>query len=238
MTSSSVLFAFYYSSSTTSFTIYHQKTTQHVRATKAWWCGQQTILLWGFVFFSSSTLIGWACFFLVFLLLGPTCSNGLPGVERASICCVAECGTCGGKGCQDREGGADACCTNAIRESGDVCSETNSAPCFIDSSEYVYDVFLLLLLFFCMLLMLLLLFSTVNNVCVYDDDVVCVCVCDLFAEEQESAQHSRTTVSRSCTSFFLIFVVAVVIMFLECILFYSPVKAYFEKNTEKISLST
>ena len=34
------------------------------------------------------------------------CSNGLPGVEGDDVCCSAQCETCGGSGCRNREGGA------------------------------------------------------------------------------------------------------------------------------------
>ncbi|CAN0423104.1 unnamed protein product, partial [Ascophyllum nodosum] len=30
------------------------------------------------------------------------CNNGLAGVENSDVCCVAECGTCGGAGCGRR----------------------------------------------------------------------------------------------------------------------------------------
>lgn len=41
---------------------------------------------------------------------GPSCSNGLPGVQKNSICCEARCGTCGGAGCKGRPGGEVRLC--------------------------------------------------------------------------------------------------------------------------------
>ncbi|CAM9499442.1 unnamed protein product, partial [Hapterophycus canaliculatus] len=57
-----------------------------------------------------------------------TCSNGLAGYEASDVCCPLSCGTCGGKGCSSR---GDWCCTSDVKESGDMCSTTGSAPCII-----------------------------------------------------------------------------------------------------------
>ncbi|CAN0300536.1 unnamed protein product, partial [Laminaria digitata] len=61
------------------------------------------------------------------------CSNGLPGVESATnpVCCESECGTCGGRGCGGRPGGADACCVGSITDSGMMCNVTMAAPCIV-----------------------------------------------------------------------------------------------------------
>ncbi|CAM9786703.1 unnamed protein product [Ectocarpus fasciculatus] len=61
------------------------------------------------------------------------CTNGVPGVESAGgeVCCPADCGQCGGVGCG--EGGAgDDCCTTEIMDYGYPCSETGTAPCYLD----------------------------------------------------------------------------------------------------------
>ena len=36
---------------------------------------------------------------------GVFCRNGLPGVNNDDICCEAQCGECGGRGCGGRPGG-------------------------------------------------------------------------------------------------------------------------------------
>ena len=58
----------------------------------------------------------------------PTCSDG---IVSGSACCEAGCGECGGSGCSGRPGGADACCTSSISESGRSCL-ADTAPCIID----------------------------------------------------------------------------------------------------------
>ncbi|CAN0387457.1 unnamed protein product, partial [Laminaria digitata] len=61
-----------------------------------------------------------------------TCGNGLVGLENGEItvCCDSACGQCGGPGCGDVSGlSVDDCCVDAIEENGQLCSETNSAPC-------------------------------------------------------------------------------------------------------------
>ena len=50
-------------------------------------------------------------------------------------CCASSCGTCGGSNCSGRSGGADACCTQNIKESGEMCeNNAGAAPCIV---EYV-----------------------------------------------------------------------------------------------------
>ena len=44
-------------------------------------------------------------------------------------CCTASCGTCGGRGCGKRPGGAENCCGRKIYE---ICgAEGQRAPCII-----------------------------------------------------------------------------------------------------------
>lgn len=76
-----------------------------------------------------------------FIERGPdllTCSNGIKGIEArdGTVCCVAECGMCGGKGC-GRYGeslglnNAD-CCIGTIIDNGTPCGE---APCVITGTS-------------------------------------------------------------------------------------------------------
>ena len=57
-----------------------------------------------------------------------TCSGGL---AMGLACCANSCGSCGGEGCGGRPGGAAACCTGAILESGTSC-QVDAAPCVLD----------------------------------------------------------------------------------------------------------
>ena len=41
---------------------------------------------------------------------GQQCSNGLAGVQNGDVCCDADCGTCGGRGCGGRTGGGVSWC--------------------------------------------------------------------------------------------------------------------------------
>ncbi|CAM9949813.1 unnamed protein product, partial [Scytosiphon promiscuus] len=52
------------------------------------------------------------------------CSNGIPGIQSGSACCLAECGGCGGPGCASLGGGLgeDNCCQSEIEDEGELCS--------------------------------------------------------------------------------------------------------------------
>ncbi|KAL8275047.1 hypothetical protein Esti_001103 [Eimeria stiedai] len=63
------------------------------------------------------------------ILRDPSCSSGVPS-EDGSGCCLASCGTCGGDGCEDREGGLMGCCLTHIRSSALPC-ELSNAPCIM-----------------------------------------------------------------------------------------------------------
>eukprot|EP00903_Cladosiphon_okamuranus_P005863 g5800.t1 len=69
------------------------------------------------------------------------CSNGVPGVEsyNGKACCHAGCGpVCGGIGCSRfGEPPLDAhdCCASEIVDEGDLCSDTRTAPCYIDDKD-------------------------------------------------------------------------------------------------------
>ncbi|CBJ26487.1 hypothetical protein Esi_0034_0004 [Ectocarpus siliculosus] len=60
------------------------------------------------------------------------CTNGVPGMESAGgeVCCLADCGQCGGVGCG--EFGGEDCCVTEIMDYGQPCSETGTAPCYLD----------------------------------------------------------------------------------------------------------
>ncbi|CAM9299928.1 unnamed protein product [Ectocarpus sp. 8 AP-2014] len=75
---------------------------------------------------------------------GPTCSNGVPGIQSEAfedICCAAGCLQCGGSRCisiNEPVGlGADDCCNNTIRNNGDDCATTGEGPCVIVTPPFV-----------------------------------------------------------------------------------------------------
>ena len=53
------------------------------------------------------------------------------GVRGGRYCCGANCGQCGGRGCQNRPGGGNKCCTNQIRRSARRCTGPNMDGCLI-----------------------------------------------------------------------------------------------------------
>lgn len=57
----------------------------------------------------------------------PDCATG---VAAGTTCCVAVCGECAGAGCGSRPGGAANCCSEAIVDSGRLCSES-APPCIL-----------------------------------------------------------------------------------------------------------
>ena len=48
------------------------------------------------------------------------------------LCCPASCGLCGGEGCANRQGGADACCGDNIASAAVECG---SPPCLLGSGD-------------------------------------------------------------------------------------------------------
>jgi len=62
------------------------------------------------------------------VLLGEMCQTGTRG---GRYCCAASCGTCGGRGCQNRPGGGNSCCTNQLRRAGRRCTGPNQESCLI-----------------------------------------------------------------------------------------------------------
>jgi hypothetical protein len=58
------------------------------------------------------------------------CANVGGVLDAASLqCCAAECGKCGGQGCETRPGGADRCCLDNIISLNKMCSKLVQAPC-------------------------------------------------------------------------------------------------------------
>ena len=55
--------------------------------------------------------------------------------DEGHVCCLAECGRCGGVGCSGLTGSAAECCISNITEHGKSCSDTDEAPCFISSGK-------------------------------------------------------------------------------------------------------
>lgn len=78
----------------------------------------------------------------------PECGVDFPGVRssggKGKVCCVKECGICGGDGCSTIGAslglGADECCTKEIRAGKKLCSDTETAPCIIEASEFLPSV--------------------------------------------------------------------------------------------------
>jgi len=50
------------------------------------------------------------------------------GVVNGDVCCAGSCGTCGGGGCGQREGGTDNCCVGSITRSEVQCAENGGVP--------------------------------------------------------------------------------------------------------------
>ena len=61
----------------------------------------------------------------------PTCSLG---IINGDICCLSSCGSCGGSGCSNRDGGSAGCCTSTIRNNNESCDE-NAVPCVIQPQD-------------------------------------------------------------------------------------------------------
>lgn len=67
------------------------------------------------------------------------CDNGVNGISSSNgeVCCVAACGQCGGAGCSiiaRPTFDAFDCCVTEIMDFGNPCSETGTAPCFVDGA--------------------------------------------------------------------------------------------------------
>ena len=58
----------------------------------------------------------------------PACATG---IIAGRVCCAASCGVCGGSGCGGRPGGAEACCSGTVTQSGRSC-EQFGPPCLLD----------------------------------------------------------------------------------------------------------
>jgi len=57
---------------------------------------------------------------------------GLGGIPDASgmMCCASSCGTCGGTGCEGRDGGAGSCCADSLDTANVPCGEP---PCLMET---------------------------------------------------------------------------------------------------------
>lgn len=69
-----------------------------------------------------------------------TCDGGIEGVQSTSldVCCVADCGVCGGVGCTPANTStltAGDCCTTEISESGVFCDVSGAAPCILTTGK-------------------------------------------------------------------------------------------------------
>jgi len=53
------------------------------------------------------------------------------GLKKGRFCCGKSCGTCGGRGCQNRPGGERACCLADIKASGRKCNGRNMQNCLL-----------------------------------------------------------------------------------------------------------
>ena len=62
-------------------------------------------------------------------LAASECPGGsIPGKHGVAACCPAACGHCGGRGCEERAGGREACCALDIQKAGRPCNGT-APPC-------------------------------------------------------------------------------------------------------------
>ena len=77
---------------------------------------------------------------------GSVCASagGIPGIESpveflgfGHVCCLIECGRCGGVNCSKLTGLSTECCITDMTEQGEACSVTNEAPCFIDDGASI-----------------------------------------------------------------------------------------------------
>ena len=64
-----------------------------------------------------------------------TCANyGGIADTTGTVCCHADCGECGGSGCNQRFGTdstKESCCMSEIKDNGKMCGyETQTAPCY------------------------------------------------------------------------------------------------------------
>jgi len=50
------------------------------------------------------------------------------GIRKGKACCGGRCGTCGGSGCAQRDGGSAQCCTGSIKE---LCTKAEQVGCLI-----------------------------------------------------------------------------------------------------------
>jgi hypothetical protein len=61
----------------------------------------------------------------------PYCAAGIRG--DGGVCCAAQCGVCGGAGCDQLPGGAANCCGHTIATRNASC-DSHRAPCVVDGA--------------------------------------------------------------------------------------------------------
>ena len=63
--------------------------------------------------------------------------NGITNANE-DTCCATSCGTCGGSGCGDRDGGSANCCVSVIQDEGYQCGTRHvpEAPCCITCKDW------------------------------------------------------------------------------------------------------
>ena len=66
----------------------------------------------------------------------PECPAGsIPGSHGVAACCPTACGHCGGRGCEERDGGRQACCALDVQRTGHSCNDT-APPCVPERNIY------------------------------------------------------------------------------------------------------
>lgn len=63
------------------------------------------------------------------------CSNGITNPRRPEVCCAMSCGSCGGGGCGDRDGGKAQCCHDPITKDGGTCTARSQSGCLVPVSQ-------------------------------------------------------------------------------------------------------
>lgn len=70
------------------------------------------------------------------IVAASSCEGGMPD-SAGQVCCIKDCGRCGGPGCRLRRGGSLGCCAGNILSKNHMCS-SNHPPCILQK-EVVRD---------------------------------------------------------------------------------------------------
>ena len=62
-------------------------------------------------------------------------AGSISGSHGVAACCPAACGHCGGRGCEERDGGRQACCALDVQRTGHSCNDT-APPCVPERNIY------------------------------------------------------------------------------------------------------